>query len=145
MDWSQDLKQKKRLTGHSWPLPALKVGFKRWVGLTPSSLRLCFFIDCLDEHEGDHEEIAELFTAISSTTLPYVKVCVSSRPWVVFDDAFRGSPGLRLQDLTYSDIEAFVEDKLQAHHQMQLLAKLDPRLAKELVNEIVTKAFSVFL
>jgi hypothetical protein len=29
-----------------------------------------------------------------------------------------------------SYIEAFVEDKLQAHYKMQLLAKLEPRLAK---------------
>lgn len=69
-------------------------------------LKLCLFIDELDEYEGDENEIAELFREISQ--LPNVKCCVSSRPHLAFLDEFAGCPGLRLEDLTYPDIERFV-------------------------------------
>lgn len=92
-----------------------------------------------------HEEMAELFMRISSSPKSNVKVCVSSRPWIVFDDAFKGFPGLRLQDLTCLDIEAYVLDELQGHPRMRLLKEAEPEHASELVNEVVTKASGVFL
>ena len=51
--------------------------------------------------------MAEFFKGISSGP-SNVKLCVSSRPWVVFDEAFMRLPLLRLQDLTFCDIEAYV-------------------------------------
>jgi len=42
------------------------------------ALRFCFFIDGLDEFDGDHQELVELLYTIS--TSPNVKICAASRP-----------------------------------------------------------------
>lgn len=128
----------------SWELPALKMAFKRWIDLTSVSSKLCFFIDGLDEYDGDHEEMADYFQRLSSAH-GHVKFCVSSRPWVVFDDAFEGVPSLRLQDLTFADIKSYVFDKLENHRRMQKLVEADQGAALQLVTELVTKASGVFL
>jgi hypothetical protein len=83
-------------------------------------LKLCLFVDGLDEYEGDESEIAELFAHISATD--WVKCCVSSRPHKPFLDAFCNVPGLRLQNLTYRDVQQYVSDKLEAEVKMQRLA-----------------------
>lgn len=139
------LARKGHLKDYAWPLSALKVAFQRWVALASTSSKHCFFIDGLDEYDGDHEEIAQLFRNISSSSLSHVKVCVSSRPWVVFDEAFKGIPGLRLQDITHRDIKAYVDAELQAHPRMLKLRDAEPKHANELVEDIVTKASGVFL
>ena len=133
-----------KIRDHLYSLSTLQKAFKRWIDLLPSSSKVCFFIDGLDEYDGDHEEIAEFFKGLSSRT-SNVKLCVSSRPWVVFDDAFKGMPMLRLQDLTFDDIQAYVFDKLEGHDRMRLLKDAEPGHAAELVNEVVTKASGVFL
>ncbi|PMD67148.1 uncharacterized protein K444DRAFT_489832, partial [Hyaloscypha bicolor E] len=133
-----------KIRDHLYSLSTLQKAFKRWIVLLPSSSKVCFFIDGLDEYDGDHEEIAEFFKGLSSRT-SNVKLCVSSRPWVVFDDAFKGMPMLRLQDLTFDDIQAYVFDKLEGHDRMRLLKDAEPAHAAELVNEVVTKASGVFL
>lgn len=63
----------------------------------------------------------------------------------MFDDAFKGLPTLRLQDLTFPDIEAYVFDKLEGHDRMRLLKEAEPKHAADLVHEVVTKASGVFL
>lgn len=66
-------------------------------------MKLCIFIDGLDEYEGDEMDLIKLFGkgAIS----PHVKICVSSRPHVAFTEAFLPlTPALALHDLTKSDI-----------------------------------------
>jgi hypothetical protein len=127
----------------NWNLKTLQRGFARLTEFATTSLKFCFFLDGLDEYDGDHESLAEFFKSLSSS--PHVKLCVSSRPWLIFEDCFKGCPGLRLQDLTFNDIVAFVKDKLQGHDKMLDLAKENPIHAVELANEIVAKANGVFL
>lgn len=107
-----------------------------------NEIRICLFIDGLDEYEGDrngsHAEIARLFRTMACSA--NIKICLSSRPWLVFEDAFRFSPSLRLQDLTSGDIFQYVEDKLNGHDRMVQLLEQDPVSAKALVEEIVTYA-----
>lgn len=130
----------------NWTLPVLKQAFQRWVDLAlNSSMNLCLFIDGLDEYEGDHESIVDFFKGLSSLHPARIKLCISSRPWVEFDEAFKGLPTLRLQDLTYRDIEVYVNDELRSHPRMVELAGAEPHHAHQLVTEIVTKASGVFL
>ena len=80
---------------------------------------------------------AEFFKSLSS--IPNMKFSVSSRPWLTFEESFKGSPGLKLQDLTFDDIVVYVSDILRDNRKMLDLAKENPAHASELVNEIVTK------
>jgi len=60
----------------------------------------CFFIDGLDEYDGDHNDIIQIIDELSR--ISRIKICLSSRPWNIFEDVFgQGSnQKLALQDLT---------------------------------------------
>ncbi len=124
-------------------LDRLQDGFAYLATLTTEQFKLCCFIDGLDEFEGDFEAMIELFKGVSK--LPNIKICVSSRPWLVFEETFENNPGLRLQDLTYKDIRLYVSDKLESHSKMQQLSKSKPVLAAAFAKEIVSKANGFFL
>jgi hypothetical protein len=145
LEWTEDFCQMTRWHSpdRAWSLSALKKAFARLTTFDIAPLKLCFFIDGLDEYEGDHEEMAKLLKQVALS--PQVKFCLSSRPWITFEEEFRGLPMLRLQDLTVRDIKAYVADKLEGHSQMHTLSQKEPKRASELVTEIVTKASGVFL
>jgi len=64
----------------------LVAAFKILIKQTAVPLKLCLLIDGLDEYEGEHEEMTNLFKEV--TSLANVKARVSSRPWLVFQDCF---------------------------------------------------------
>jgi hypothetical protein len=131
-----------------------------------SSTRFCFFIDGLDEYDGDLSEIANLFRKFASATSDYpeersltssntpsnqlntwalnVKICVSSRPLLVFEDTFKNYPTLMLQALTYNDIKKFVTSSLEENVYFRRLVEEDPQY-RQLISDIVEKASGVFL
>jgi hypothetical protein len=76
--------------------------FKLLIEQTILPVKICLFIDGLDEYEGNHGDLADIFLNLSAS--PNIKICVSSRPLLIFEDAFGNAPGLRLQDLTSPDI-----------------------------------------
>jgi hypothetical protein len=130
------------------PLRKLKAAFIRLSNIVGPQLKICLFVDGLDEcEEGleglDHESLIELFLAVAAS--PYIKVCLSSRPWIVFEDSFQSAPSFRMQDLTCSDIRNYTRDKIELDTRMQQLIMREPRIAAGLVEEIVTKANGVFL
>lgn len=126
-----------------WSLRQLVRAFRALVHQTVIPLKICFVIDGLDEFDGNHEELANLFKDITKST--YVKVCLSSRPWVVFEDMFRQCPNLRLQNLTYRDIELYVMGELNHHGAFQRLSSENPEAAPAFTREILEKADGVFL
>ena len=107
--------------------------------------RLCLFIDGLDEFEGDHTELISLIHQLNVST--DLKVCVSSRPWNVFEIAFGSgsNPRIRLQDLTRGDIRLYVRETLEENPLFILLQLRERQRCKELVYEVVDRAHGVFL
>lgn len=106
-------------------------------------MKLCLFIDGLDEYEGLEVDIARLFTGVVLS--PHLKVCASSRPHIPFEDAFATRAKLRLQDLTHSDIRQFIEDRLVRDEMMETLAAREPEQCQDLVRHIAREAQGVFL
>lgn len=131
------------LDDRTWRLPTPKQAFSRLTSLDVSSSHKCFFIDGLDEYDGDHEAMLDFLKTV--TRSPHVKICFSSRPWLVFEDLFKDLPGLRLQDLTQQYIQLYVSHVLESNTKMREFAQQRPEHAAELVDEIVTKAAGVFL
>ena len=80
-----------------------------------------FFLDGLNEYEGDKRDLACLVHQINSHQ--NVKVCVSSRPWTEFELAFRKMPRLVLQHLTYQDIGQYVQQKFSNHQGFSVLSQ----------------------
>lgn len=106
-------------------------------------IKLCLFIDGLDEYDGSYEDIVDLFRFAAAS--PHVKVCLSNRPLLVFEYAFSSGDSLRLQDLTYSGIQYCVSNRLSKHPRCHQLLQEEPVRAPELVNEIVRKSDGVIL
>ncbi|RFN51453.1 vegetative incompatibility protein het-e-1 [Fusarium flagelliforme] len=104
--------------------------------------KLAIFIDGLDEFEGD---CFALISLVRSCLVSSVKICVSSRHWNEFEDAFGDCPGLQMQDLTYQDISKYVSSKFEADIQFRSLQRRQPHVAKELLEAIVKKSSGVFL
>ncbi|KAH7395861.1 hypothetical protein BKA64DRAFT_71611 [Cadophora sp. MPI-SDFR-AT-0126] len=125
----------------TWTLTKLKHAFARLV--TCKTIRISFFLDGLDEYEGDHVELAEYFGQLACSD--HVKLCVSSRPWPPFQDAFQNCRGLKLQDLTSGDIKQYVEDKINENANMALLKRRMPVRSNFFVDNLIWKAEGVFL
>ena len=104
----------------------------------------CFFIDGLDEYEGDHAEIVSIMQDLSAS--PNIKICVSSRPWNVFHMALGGAANkmLKLEDLTSGDIHTYANGKLRRNHRF-IEMQMQNNRCEEFVLEITRKAQGVFL
>ncbi|KAL9025769.1 MAG: hypothetical protein Q9196_005463 [Gyalolechia fulgens] len=75
-----------------------------------------------------------------------VKICLSSRPLLVFEQAFSGKPSLKLQDLTFESIRGYAELKLS--EPIQERASLDNANGQRvgnLLHKIVWRADGVFI
>lgn len=70
---------------------------------------------------------------------------ISSRPLLVFEEAFVEEPHLRLQDLTADEIKVYVGDKLGSHPRMASLRMRTPEGAEGLASGVISKASGVFL
>ncbi|KAF2766367.1 hypothetical protein EJ03DRAFT_181768 [Teratosphaeria nubilosa] len=104
----------------------------------------CFFIDGLDEYEGDHEDIVHQILALAKAT--NIKVCSSSRPWQVFLDLLIPEIGnhgrLDVHKHTRDDIGNVVRTELGPH----VLKRSDETAEMNgLIVELCDKAQGVFL
>jgi hypothetical protein len=108
-----------------------------------TSFKYIFFIDGLDEFSGDHTDLVNLLLDISKTA--NVKLCVSSRPWLAFEEAFGKRPRLRIETLTKSDILHFVSLRLRMSQRFRDLELNEPSEAELLIQEVTSKAHGVFL
>jgi hypothetical protein len=105
--------------------------------------KFCFFVDGLDEYEGDDEDIIALLQDLVSS--PNIKICVSSRPWNAFLDAFDDSEWkLVLEELTRDDMQKYVHTMLVQNKAFARMSKHDFR-CKTLVPQIAQKAQGVWL
>lgn len=106
--------------------------------------KICLFIDGMDEYKGDHVELINTILGLAACS--NIKICVSSRPWVDFSDAFGGSPWkLQLQDLTRQDISIYVQDKLEENERFNRLQSNANMAASELIKDVTTRSEGVFL
>ncbi|KAI1337287.1 hypothetical protein F5Y15DRAFT_158196 [Xylariaceae sp. FL0016] len=107
-----------------------------------SPAKFFFLIDGLDEYTDGMENYRKSFDELIEplkrfSESPDIKICVSSRPWHQFEDAFgKQNAKLRLETLTRPDIERYVKDKLNTDS--------DSRCRK-LVDIIVNRSKGVFL
>jgi hypothetical protein len=165
----QALEQRQKIIAKSTPLPttwdafALSIDYSehegregpwKWEDLTQalkflteederSPINYAFFIDGLDEFDGDKSKLLSLLCRLG--TYPSIKLCVSSRPWVEFEDAFKQKPHLILQHRTHGDIRQYVEKNLTLHPAFRELQHGNPAYASKLMDNITSKASGVFL
>ncbi|KAF5565382.1 hypothetical protein FNAPI_1697 [Fusarium napiforme] len=105
--------------------------------------KLVFFIDGLDEFQGDHAALVNDLLRWTSERPTGVKICVSSREWPIFQEAFKTFPGFRLHELTRSDVSMIVRDRLKNNKLYQKLATPDELGRFE--SSLVKRSDGVFL
>ncbi|KAK4217708.1 hypothetical protein QBC37DRAFT_396565 [Rhypophila decipiens] len=135
----------------AWTLAELHEALRK---ITPKNLtststehmqvKFCFFIDGLDEYEGDHLRLCQSLQELAKS--PSVKLCVSSRPWNVFEEAFGSNVDSKIymQDLTRDNIRRYALSRLEEHPRWSLVAPIASR-GKWLVDQITERACGVFL
>lgn len=108
-----------------------------------NSTKFFLILDGLDEFDGDKTKLISLIHTLGK--YEYVKLCVSSRPWTVFEDGFRQQPSLILQHLTHRDILLYTRERLAKEPAFHEMSWADPSNASSLVRNITEKASGVFL
>ncbi|KAF2237239.1 hypothetical protein EV356DRAFT_496816 [Viridothelium virens] len=113
-----------------------------------SNVRYCFFIDGLDEYQPqeDHLKLVDRLKQITKYT--NVKLCVSSRVWTIFENAFGlNHQTIRLEEVTRDDMKKFARSRLSASDIETGQTNLADWSSKfdGLVDDIVDKAEGVFL
>jgi hypothetical protein len=142
----QSMTTKDRIkTPISWSLQELMEGLEKFLHHSIKEAKICLFIDGLDEYDGNHGEIIEFFTKIVRDGGQDVKVCLSSRPWPVFEAAFKSVPNLELQLLTLEDRRQYVVDKFQKDARMRRIMRKEYEEGLLLMGEVVERADGVFL
>ncbi|KAI4262467.1 MAG: hypothetical protein L6R42_002358 [Xanthoria sp. 1 TBL-2021] len=126
---------------YTWTEQQLDNALRRFLKNKPQSMRVCMFIDGLDEFDGDETRLIDTIHDLSHAS--GTKVCASSRPEQIFRLGFAASPQLKLQDLNYPDIHKATVERLVPtlkNHVCCAQRKLD-----SLVHDVVEKSQGIFL
>lgn len=139
-----------------WSMPLAKLQRQHWspdqlrsllqsIASTPElPVSFCFLIDGLDEYRGDHLEICKTLLDLSRS--PHIKLCVSSRPWNVFEDHFGSDPATKLyvHELTREDIREYASSRLSGHYRRDV-SNLEGENLYSLAEKITNMSQGVFL
>ncbi|KAI1741493.1 hypothetical protein F4680DRAFT_66370 [Xylaria scruposa] len=128
--------------------------FSRLADISVSSslrhLRICLFIDGLDEFDDIHinqspRELVGKLCLWAKNSDGHVKICVSSRIQEPFIDMLDASKRLTLHKLTTADIELFITQMLGRHSKFQMQQQKNPTDCQNLIYDIRRSAEGVFL
>ncbi len=107
---------------------------------------VCLLIDGLDEYDGDHSAFLtwmKVLTDPSTKAGLRLKVCVSSRQLLLFEDTLGGCPGFVVHEMTRPDISAYVQSRLNAQLAVQCLQEQE--MGNIFATKILEKASGVFV
>ena len=100
------------------------------------SMRVCAFIDGLDEFEGSAARLLEVLHSLEDRG--DLKLCLASRPYPIFKNDLSNFPTLVMQDHNDESIRLYTESQWEAH-------RLHASLPKSLSNKIRERARGIFL
>lgn len=136
--------QQRLHSNDPWNYKEIEQAFMNLGKCQMDSICFCFFVDGLDEYDGDHADIISIIRTFNSSDA--IKICFASRPWNVFESAYGENEGfkIRLQDLTHGDITRYAEEKLVEGSRSSTL-KTHNEAYQILVDDIVVRSDGVFL
>lgn len=134
---------KARLHHEAWRLEELVALLQHVADHGEAGARYCFFIDGLDEYNGDESDIVPMLQALSA--IPHVKICASSRPGRIYDENLhRNKRNLNIADFTRDAMRKHVRAKLSSSAKFQRLALHEPECAT-IISNISQSAKGVWL
>lgn len=108
-----------------------------------SNNRVWLFIDGLDEFSGKHDDLTQFLVELMSTCA--VKICLASRPWEVFEEAFQNRPSLRIHELTHWDMKSYLLSGLRRSQHFITLEEEEPYETQGFLIRTLEKAQGVFM
>ncbi|KAL8686565.1 MAG: hypothetical protein Q9218_007015 [Villophora microphyllina] len=144
---SKKLVKAQRKKTPEWGLDDLVALMHQIVAQRDTRIRLLLFLDALDEHSGDNDQLVQMLQEWRQSADGYyvnLKVCLASRSWPIFEDYFGHGPNLAIDHHTKHDICVYTESRLNS------LAKgpsrvVDSKSLAELSEQITRKAQGVFI
>lgn len=132
-----------RSTHEVWDIAELKKTFELIAKQEVSDTKFCFFIDGLDEYDGEEDEIVDMIKFLSSSR--NIKICASSRFRSIFEESF-GDLNRRLiiHNFTNGDMRKYVRQRLDENSKFRDLKASDPA-CEEIETSISTRAQGVWL
>jgi len=121
--------------------------FEALLSLARKGLCLVIFIDGLDEFDVQPKEVVSLVDSITSTTRQgaKIKVCVASRPWPQFSDAYGDLSKVEMELRNDDDMKTFRDEKISKCKALDELKLAHPAETTDLLNEVIQKANGVFI
>jgi hypothetical protein len=131
-----------RLHHEAWDVEEMIEVFNHIAAQTELSSKFCFFIDGLDEYNGDESDIEPMLQVLTASS--HIKVCVSSRPGRIYESALRSKHTFNIAQFTKEDMKEYVETRLTANPKFVRLADLDPQ-CDNVISDISVYAQGVWL
>ncbi|KAK9414460.1 putative NACHT domain-containing protein [Seiridium unicorne] len=144
--WAAAKAGKWQVASEPWSVTELTASLRALANADGIPVKVCFFIDGLDEYESNHDELCKVLCDMAKS--PHVKMCVSSRPWPVFEQSFGGdgTKMLHIHELTRHDVKRFVGTQLQSHPHWDIaVSRNRTSLQEEIIEHIAAQANGVFL
>lgn len=134
-------------SAETWLVDDLHEAVTAITGQDEVPLNVLFFIDALDEHEGNHRD---LIRVIRNSFIPRgasivnVKFCLASRPDPAFTNAFESCPGLLVHEYTREDVQWYARQQIASSI---LYRDIDQDMSElhQLTAEITQRANGVFI
>ncbi|KAJ4246007.1 hypothetical protein NW762_013751 [Fusarium torreyae] len=126
-----------------WSDWELHESFAHLLSFSKTRMRFVVFVDGLDEFDVAPMQLCTLIQRVAQHKA--IKVCVASRSWPQFSDAFADSPGMQMHLLTHDDIKTYVFGHFKGVRAFLELNSLYQNRGDQLLNHIVSKAHGVFL
>lgn len=114
--------------------------------LKKGNIPTCIFIDGMDEYDFDADLELKIYLVLGNISrATKAKFCIATRPIKPILDHFTDCPGLRLQDLTKSDIYLYTRHTLLKRTQCSRDDAKQRKILGAIEDEICSKADGVFL
>lgn len=129
-----------------WSVPSLRDVILACLENTERHVNLVLFLDALDESSSDNEELISFIKKLECIPSPclHLKICVASREWTIFSNAFAQNPSFEIHEHTSGDIVLYVQRNLIA------AVKIDQDFADndnlmQLIKQVEVRATGVFI
>jgi hypothetical protein len=145
-----DLVKVQRKSKPAWTFESLCAAWKSVTQQQEVPLYACMFLDALDEHEGDNDQLSKFIYGLRSSAdgkIVRIKICVASRTWNIFGEHFGTCPQFAIHEHTAADIQAYTSERLSCSmtslgEDLQLALSLK---IERLSLQVTTKARRVFI
>ncbi|KAH5265392.1 hypothetical protein HBI70_141900 [Parastagonospora nodorum] len=110
-----------RLDHEVWDMNEMIATFEYIANQTRYSSKFCFFIDGLDEYNGNENDIAPMLKVLISS--PHIKLCASSRPGRLYEQSLRREDrAFDIARFTKEDMRHYVQNRLTVNTKFQRLS-----------------------